>query len=134
MSGALQSDGKIVVAGFVQPIGVADFNSFVARFNPNGSSDPTFGNGGIVIIDFATSVAEGFQNVAIQTDGKIVVTGNVPASGPPNDTDMVTVRFNPNGSQDPTFGSGGVVITDFAGGADTALGLLIQPDQKIVIA
>jgi uncharacterized delta-60 repeat protein len=134
MTGALQSDGKILVAGFVNPIGTADFNSFVARFNPNGTSDPTFGDAGIVIIDFGTSVLEAFRNVAVQTDGKIVVTGTVPASGPPNDTDMVTVRFNPNGSQDPTFGTGGVVITDFAGGADTVSGLLIQPDQKIVIA
>lgn len=133
MKGALQSDGKIVVAGFVNPTGTVDFNSFVARFNLNGSLDSTF-SGGIVIIDFATSTLEGFQNVAIQTDNKIVVTGMVPAAGPPNDTDMVTVRFNPDGSQDPTFGSGGVVITDFAGGADTVSGLLIQPDQKIVIA
>jgi uncharacterized delta-60 repeat protein len=133
MRGALQSDGKILVTGRVNVLGTADFNCFVARFNPNGSIDPTF-SGGVVFVDFANSVLEDFTDIAVQVDSRIVVTGVVPAEGGADESDMVTVRFNTNGTQDPTFGSGGVVITDFSGNTDSANALLIQPDQKIVIA
>jgi uncharacterized delta-60 repeat protein len=133
MRAALQSDGKILVAGFLNPVGVADFNCFVARFNPNGSIDPTF-SGGIVIIDFSNSVAEAFTDIAVQVDSRIVVTGFIPGPGNGDDSDMVTVRFNTDGTQDPTFGTGGIVVTDFSGNTDSANALLIQPDQKIVVA
>jgi uncharacterized delta-60 repeat protein len=87
-----------------------------------------------VIVDFSNSVSESFRDIAVQVDSRIVVTGVIPGSGGADESDMVTVRFNTNGSQDPTFGSGGVVITDFSGSTDFASGVLIQPDQKIVVA
>lgn len=134
MRGALQSDGKILVTGRVNVVGTADFNCFVARFNPNGSIDPSF-SGGVVFKDFASNTTlETFRDIAVQIDSRIVVTGYIPGAGGADETDMVTVRLNTDGTDDPTFGSGGVVITDFSGNADFANALLIQPDQKIIVA
>src|SRR5262245_19397034 len=73
---ALQSDGKIVVAGVANrnsELGAgADFA--VVRYNANGSVDSIFGNEGRTIIDFG-SLEERATSVAVQADGKIVVAG-----------------------------------------------------------
>jgi uncharacterized delta-60 repeat protein len=68
---ALQSNGKIVVAGGAFSPPAADFA--LARYNTDGSLDPTFGSGGKVATDLGGfDVAFG---VALQTDGKIVAAG-----------------------------------------------------------
>ena len=76
---ALQGNGDIVAAGQtaltdVDAVpGPSDFA--LVRYNPNGSIDTTFGNGGFVSTPFGTS--EAFTNtVLIQIDGKIVAVGN----------------------------------------------------------
>jgi uncharacterized delta-60 repeat protein len=66
---ALQPDGKIVVAGYSQ--GTEDVA--VARLNPNGSPDPTFGVGGKATVEFGAATF-GFA-VALQSNGRIVVAG-----------------------------------------------------------
>ena len=114
----VQSDGKIVVAGS-GPTGEA-----LARYNPDGSLDSTFGSGGKVQTNFA-GYAYGGHQLAIQPDGKIVVIGA-----------SVLARFNPNGSPDATFGprKNGQVTTTFSGQFDnTAAAIAIQPDGSIVV-
>lgn len=132
---ALDSVGKIVVVGAVSTFNqVLDSQCFVARFNPNGSLDPTFGSG-IIIKDFGSTLGnETYSHVTVQTDDKIVVSGSVPGVNSQDLHDFVTVRYNTTGSQDPTFGSGGVVITDFVGGVDNAVGVVVQPDGKILVS
>jgi uncharacterized delta-60 repeat protein/CSLREA domain-containing protein len=107
----------LVVALGMCPIGVA-------RAAP-GDLDPTFDTDGRVTTDFGGS--DYGRAVAIQPDGKIVVAGY--ASG-----DFALLRYNVDGSPDPTFGSGGKVTTDVAGSADKGYAVAIQPDGKIVVA
>jgi uncharacterized delta-60 repeat protein len=121
---AIQRDGKIVVAGLTDAGGVPDFA--LARYNPDGSLDPTFGTGGQVTTDFSGGNDQAF-GVAIQSDGKIVVAGVATI-------DFALVRYNPDGSLDTRFGTGGKVTTDFSGDSDHAHGVAIQPDGKIVVA
>src|SRR5256885_11897110 len=85
-----------------------------------GDLDPTFGIGGRLID------GGGFaHDVAVQSDGKIVVVGGHLA-------DLVVARYNPNGSPDVTFGFGtGKVITDL-GRPEYEWNIVIQPDGKIV--
>jgi uncharacterized delta-60 repeat protein len=67
---ALQPDGKLVVAGSTSAVagGFA-----VARLNPNGSPDATFGTAGEATVDFGVAT---FGNaVALQANGRIVVAG-----------------------------------------------------------
>ena len=46
--------------------------------------------------------------------------------------DFALVRYNPDGSLDTAFGSGGKVVTDF-GEYDSGFAAAIQPDGKIVV-
>jgi len=140
---AIQADGKIVVAGssgFFVHTDIA-----MARYNPDGSLDPTFGSGGKVTTVFGTS--SNAHALALQADGKIVIRGVVEFAPPPTVPPTLCfgpcsgpsfpalLRYNPDGSLDPTFGSGGKVTTEFVGvaGAGPA-SLALQPDGKIVAA
>jgi uncharacterized delta-60 repeat protein len=113
----IQADGKIVAAG-----GIGDFA--LARYNPNGNLDPTFGSGGKVTTDFG-SASDSASAVVVQTDGNIVAAGN--GTG-----DFELARYNPDGTLDGTFGSGGKVTTDF-GRTDNAWDVALQSDGRIVV-
>src|SRR6266566_313079 len=121
---ALQSDGKIVAAGNSSAVGVFSVNFALARYNTNGSLDSTFGTGGTVLTSFGGNLSAAFD-VAVQPDDKIVAVG---VAG----SDFGIARYSANGTLDPTFGSGGLVTTDF-GGSDQANGIALQPDGKIVV-
>jgi uncharacterized delta-60 repeat protein len=98
-----------------------------------GQLDPTFGNGGIAITDFGVQYQQDIAavgGVAIQTDGKIVVVGGVPANNGKEFPSFAVARYKTNGSLDKTFGVGGIVITLSLYGNFTAVA--IQPDGKIV--
>jgi uncharacterized delta-60 repeat protein len=126
----LQPDGKMIVAG--KTFSNATKNDFaVARYNTDGSLDSNFGTSGKVITDFVQENDEAY-GVALQSDGKIVVAG-ISSSGA-STYDFAVVRYNPDGSLDSNFGSGGKVITDFAGDSDQGRALVIQSDGKIVVA
>jgi uncharacterized delta-60 repeat protein len=123
---ALQSDGKIVTTG--QPAsGSGNFS--VTRFNSNGSLDTTFGSGGTAVAPFDLSASS--NAVAIQRDGKIVAGGTGPEGH-----DFAVARFQPGGSLDTRFGSGGIVQTVLAGlaGSDIGSDLAVAADGKIVLA
>jgi delta-60 repeat domain len=129
----IQPDGKIVVAGGAFPLFTFLGNFELVRYKPNGSLDRSFGNGGIV----TTTFPEGSYafDVALQPDGKIVAAGTVFVDfipGEPSNTDFALARYNPDGTPDPAFGSGGQVSTDFVGLEDDAFSVLIQSDGKIV--
>ena len=129
----IQPNGKIVVAGGAFPLFTFLGNFELVRYNPNGSLDTSFGNGGIV----TTTFPEGSYafDVALQPNGKIVAAGTVFVDfdpGESSDTDFALARYNPDGTPDATFGNGGQVSTDFVGFEDDAFSVLIQPDGKIV--
>ena len=146
---AIQSDGKIVVAGYIynspQHVNSNQHDFALARFNTDGTLDATFGSGGIVV----TALRPGNDNndmdyayaVAIQADGKIVAAGS---TGPhPNgsyDPNAVTtenfalVRYNMNGTPDTSFGASGIVTADIGTSNDKAYAVAIQSDGKIVAA
>jgi uncharacterized delta-60 repeat protein len=125
---AIQSDGKIVAAGYSQ--GSSDY-FVLARYNSDGSLDTAFGTGGTVTTSIAGNPGEddeGFD-VGIQSDGKIVVAGYSNAVG---DYDFALARYNTDGTLDTSFGTNGIVTTDIGGLADGAYALAIQSDGKIV--
>ena len=123
---AIQADGKIVAAG-EGSFGGQLFA--VARYNPDGTLDTSFGGDGRVLNDFG---GLGFAfDVAIQADGKIVAAGGGGLGAP----SFALTRYNPDGSLDPSFGGDGQVITGFPTRPyfySTAEGLAIQADGKIV--
>ena len=133
---ALQADGKIIAAGTV----FVDFNPgessntdfALARYNPDGTPDATFGNGGQVSTDFLGLEDDAFS-VLIQPDGKIVAVGS--ANDPATFYDFAAVRYLSNGTLDTTFGVAGKVHTDFGDqNFDRARSAALQPDGRIVAA
>jgi uncharacterized delta-60 repeat protein len=125
----LQSDGKIVAAGFSR-IGLN--NDFaVVRYNTDGSLDETFGIEGIVTTFIGSGTADIAYSVVLQSDGKIVAAGES-RIGPNND--FAVVRYNTDGSLDETFGIEGIVTTAIGLSADVANSVVLQSDGKIVAA
>ena len=125
---AIQLDGKIVAAG-TSIIGAGtDFT--LARYNSNGTLDASFGKGGKVTTDFG-STFEGALSVAVQPDGKIVAAGQAVIG---SFNRFALARYNSDGTLDPAFGTGGKVITGFAGVSAQANSVAVQWDGKIVAA
>jgi uncharacterized delta-60 repeat protein len=92
----IQSDGKIVIAGysFVGPGNKSDF--VLLRYNSDGSLDSSFGTGGKVLTDLGTRIEEA-ANLVIQPDGKILVVGTSGDSG--------ASPLHSDGSLDISFGA-----------------------------
>lgn len=125
---ALQADGKIVMAGtMTDSFNPLNENLVLARYNSNGTLDTTLGGSGIVITEIGQN--EMGSDVAIQTDGKIILAGK---SYSGTAADILLVRYNSNGSLDTTFGDSGKVISDLGGSSDSARGVVLQSDGKIL--
>ncbi|HEX8744577.1 MAG TPA: PKD domain-containing protein [Thermoleophilaceae bacterium] len=112
---AIQDDGKIVVAG---SDGRQRFA--VARYDPDGTLDETFGTGGLVTTPMGNGGPSPFgvgvvgTAVGIQDDDKIVVGGTARVQGAPpccSGGGFALARYLPNGTLDPAFGTGGRVHT-----------------------
>ncbi len=128
----VQPDGEIVVAGTTETTFVSsDFA--LARYQPDGSLDTTFGVGGRVRTDF-TGMEDEVSAAALQPDGRIVVAGATFDITNGATADFALARYQPDGSLDPSFGSAGRVRTDFAGTSDQALAVAIQLDGRIIAA
>ncbi|MEU6574281.1 hypothetical protein [Streptomyces sp. NPDC046805] len=118
----LLPDGKLIAGGFTQREQIADVA--LAKYNPDGSLDTSFGDGGKVRTDLSGGLGDGIRGLALTKDGKILAAG---ASGP----DSFVARYLPDGHLDPTFGNGGVAKTDFGLG-DHLFALDELPDGKII--
>jgi len=127
---AMQSDGKVVVAGFstntpddIEP----DFS--LVRYNSDGTLDPGFGGDGKVTTDFSLLI-DLILDMLVQPDGKILVVG---ASVNGSNHDLAMARYNTDGSLDNTFGTNGKLTENFGSGADWGTGVALQPDGKIIV-
>lgn len=129
---ALQPDGKIVLAG--ESSNDPRFQTMFAlvRYNSDGSLDTSFGSGGKVMT--GVGLVSLVNDVVIQPDGKIVAAGYGVSGDGRLGVDIALVRYNPDGSLDAGFGSGGVVIKDVFGRSDVARAVTLQRDGKIVVA
>ncbi len=127
---AIQADGKIVVGGSTWDGSPTNYDFALARFNPNGSLDTSFGTGGRVRTNFGTNSIDQIFDLAIQADGKILASGLI------GSYQWGLVRYNADGTPDTTFGSAGtgIVTTDFAAGGENAFAVTVMTDGRIVVA
>ncbi len=129
----LQPDGKILAATTASVTDAGDFA--LARLNADGTPDRGFGQGGKVSTDLGG--AETLTAVALQGDGKIVVAGASARSSEDGSLlfgySYALARYNPDGSLDAAFGSGGKVVGGADGGAEAAFhAAALLPDGKIL--
>jgi uncharacterized delta-60 repeat protein len=108
----LQSDGKIVLAGFTWNGTDEDFA--VVRYNTDGSLDTTFGSGGKVVTPVG-SADDRIHGVTVQPDGKILVVGDTDNG---SNLDVAVARYNTDGTLDETVSR---VWDTFTESSDTAL-------------
>jgi uncharacterized delta-60 repeat protein len=121
---ALDGHGRIVLSGSATAGGNTDFA--VARLLPDGTPDAGFSGDGVATVDAGgTDVA---NDAAIEGDGRIVLAGV--SGGGAGPRGFALARVNADGSVDSTFGSGGTVLTGFAGGAYT---VSARGDGKLVV-
>src|SRR6185295_6191019 len=126
----IQSDGKFIAGGYSLS-GLGNYDFALARYNANGSLDSGFGAGGTVVTDFYGS-NDCAADVSMQINGKSVSVSHATTH---TGTAFSLVRYNPDGSLDPSFGAGGKVTTDFPEGiGGSANCVAIQADGRIVAA
>jgi uncharacterized delta-60 repeat protein len=125
----LQSNGDIVVAD----------QYGLVRFLPTGSLDSTFGQDGVASTGF-NDEGLGPSGVAIQPNGQIIWVGDTtkPDGVGGTITDFAVARFNANGTLDSSFGTGGLVTTEFfadplQGAMELAESVLVQPNGDILV-
>ncbi|MBX7154762.1 MAG: T9SS type A sorting domain-containing protein [Candidatus Kapaibacterium sp.] len=127
----VQPDGKIIVAG----TSVTGFA--IARYNSNGSLDNTFGVGGKQETSFKDDIHSELCTggaAVLQTDGKILMAGDVYFKGQGLQGDFAVLRYNSNGTLDTTFGKGGKVTTNVSNYENHAYAIAVQADGKILVA
>ena len=133
----LQPDGKIVLAGECLD---GNYHICVARLNVDGTFDLSFngpaGNGGGRFVLPMTVYGDVAAAVALQPDGKILLTGQCTGS---TNQDFCAARLRPDGTLDKSFAGpsgdgGGKFLWSVGTGYDYATALALQPDGKIVLA
>ena len=124
---AVQTDGKIVAVGYAVESGIRRFA--LARYTTTGALDNSFGSGGTTVTSVGSG-ASAANALVLQSDGKIVAAGE--AVG--NNSDFAAVRYLTNGSLDPGFCNAGKVVVPVGHGVDSANGVAVQSDGKIVLA
>ena len=146
---ALQSDGKIVITGSTNGFALApaaqnadsgEVNTsvssigipFVMRMTSDGSMDNTFGVQGVTSVG-PTEISDGFTTtVLIQRDGKVLVSGSFYDENDALSINFVA-RFQVNGTQDLSFATGGVYLSERSVQNSWTRRIFQQTDGKLVI-
>ncbi|MEP6466856.1 MAG: T9SS type A sorting domain-containing protein [Parafilimonas sp.] len=119
----VQPDNKIIIAGYNSDF-FGPYYITVGRLNADGSVDSAFGTNGTI----TTNAGENCHDIAIQPDGKILITGGTGIA-------FITLRYMADGTPDKSFGNNGSVVTVFDNGSPKlANANIVQPDGKIVVA
>jgi len=124
---ALQADGKIIVAGYFNE-GIND-QTFVTRFNSDGTVDNTFGNNGTATLDIAGN-EDRFWTLYVLPDGKILAGGT---TDPADDPATMIFKYLSDGTLDNSFGSNGMALNNF-GVNDFLKDMIVDDDGKILTA
>ena len=124
-----QSDGTVLIGGYVYTGTGDDFDFAVGRFTAAGVLDTTFGTSGVVTTPIGTGNDEA-SALALQSGGKIVL-GGFGHNG--THEDFALTRYSAAGVLDTTFGSSGIVTTAAGSGTNQGFGVALQSDDKIVM-
>jgi uncharacterized delta-60 repeat protein len=106
---------------------------------PMISGGVTYGPPGTITTDFGPGTNAGAAPLLIQPDGKIIAAGSAKVVSPYYPQEFGLARYNADGSLDTSFGSGGLVTTQFpfkgtSGNTTWINGLALQSDGKILAA
>lgn len=123
-----QTDGKLVVGG------EADSDMAVARYTAAGALDATFGTNGYRLLDPSNGSQDRAYTVALQPNGKILLSGHSFVNRPGALHDVCIARFTSGGAPDASFGTGGALLVTLNNYSSTAHSMVWQADGKPVFA
>lgn len=129
---AILPDDSILLCGYSLE-GSADtgYDVSLAKLEPNGALDASFGSGGIVVADLGLKKHELASRMAVDADGRIAVCGGSKNTNSNATCEFVMV-FTPSGALDTSFnGTGSRTVNP--GFADVGVGIDFQPDGKILL-
>ena len=134
---AVQSDQKIVVAAVEGPfpnIPNELQGLLLARYRPDGSVDLTFGSSGKVFARISETCHSHGNDLALQPDGRIVITGRLEGCG--SETGAYVMRFLPDGSLDSTFDGDGKlrIVSALTGFSTVSCKVAAQADGKLILS
>ena len=132
---AIAADRTILLGGYAYPPPFGVFTDFaLQRYLPDGTLDPTFGLGGTALTPISRDTDWGLA-MTLQPDGRIILAGLTYAGFPLRGTRFALARYRSDGTLDPSFGRGGVVLTGFGVDRDAEVtGLALQGNDRIVAA
>jgi uncharacterized delta-60 repeat protein len=125
---ALQTDGKIILAGYTDLQDSFDFA--LARLLPDGSLDNSFNSDGLLSSDLSGANDSAFA-LALQPDGALLIAGYIYLDSA---SDFALARYLPDGNLDASFDGDGWASLDFAGQGDQAFAMALQADGRVVLA
>lgn len=120
---AVTSDGSVIVAGSIAAVG-SEGDYLLVRLTTSGTLDPRFGSEGLRRIDVGEDAGE---SLLLEPDGRILLGGCTGEA-------FTLLRLLPDGSFDPTFGSGGVSVTSHPGLRGTVRDVLPGPNGDYIAA
>ncbi|MED5584305.1 MAG: fibronectin type III domain-containing protein, partial [Actinomycetota bacterium] len=127
---AVQSDGKIVVAGRAATDGMGlTFDFAVVRLTSSGELDTSFSSDGLQTVDVGGGNDYAYS-VAVASDGDIVVVG-YGSNG--SNWDVAAIRLDSSGNLDTDFSSDGKALYAIGSGHDYGYGLDIASDGDLLI-
>lgn len=135
---AIDSKGRIVVAGYAQTAGTGDYDFAVIRLLPNGRLDNSFSLDGKMTIpnfDLTARSNDRVSDIAIDKKGGIILVGSVSKPTGQKDKDFGIARLTTAGALDGSFGNAGLQRIDFHPGADDwAAAVTLDSAERIVVA
>ena len=125
---AIGLDGKLLLLGEEMST-TRSVESFLIRYNTDGTRDTDFGTGGRTVLDPGDggSVAD----LLVQPDGKLLLSGET--SGPSGRPSMLSQRLNEDGTLDTGYGDGGNKVVSVGSSFDYAGAMALQQDGGILI-
>lgn len=128
---ALDNQGRIVLVGMGYTSSFTLIQAEAFRFNSDGTKDTTFAMTGNYIFPQSGGEESTFRRVAVQSDGKIVISGRLKSSS--GLYDALLLRLKDDGSPDSTFSSDGIAIIDLGSYDEEVTGMVLQANGDILI-
>ncbi|GEP52206.1 hypothetical protein FNO01nite_28780 [Flavobacterium noncentrifugens] len=130
---AIGTDGSIYASGGT--FNGTKYNAFMVKYHSDGTIDPTFANNGTLIKDFGnvngvpiTSFAYG---IAFDKNNQLILALTY---GKPTDYDFGLQSYSKEGILNTSFGTNGLFSTTFGSGHEYVRTMVIQEDNKIILA
>jgi uncharacterized delta-60 repeat protein len=136
--GALQDDGKILVAGSGlcrEDCAVFNYQSRMAltRHLPDGRLDESFGDLGLAMPAFTSTSSQVAVAAVVLPDDTILAGGTSRTAVFGEDDDFAVAHLGEDGTPDAAYGTDGLATADFAGGDDVAIAMTVQTDGKAIV-